>query len=179
MRIPLLLLGSLLLLAPACRGDGVEDWVTASTEVESVALTAAEPHFERRVLLVARARPDTGAKMSRVDLTFKTEQRWERPASGGSEVHPWFRVRLVDERDGQVLDEGIIIFGEERTPDSLTVWLKRNEEEFSQFEGTYRFVLDRQGPPSAGTIHVNWSGVGEALTDADHLERVEVILSQP
>ena len=179
MRIPLLLLGSLLLLTPACDPGVVEDWVTASTQVEAVALTAAEPHFERRVHLVARARPDTGAKMSRVDLTFKTEPRWERPASGGSEVHPWFRVRLVDEQDGQVLDEGITVFGEGGTPDSLTVWIKRNEEEFSQFEGTYRLVLDRQGPPSAGTVHVNWSGVGEALTDGDHLERVEVILTQP
>ncbi|RKH02541.1 hypothetical protein D7V97_27780 [Corallococcus sp. CA053C] len=153
--------------------------MTASTEVEAVALTAAEPHFERRLRVEARAKPDTGAKMSRVDFSFKTEPRWEEPASGGSEVHPWYRVRFVDEGDGQVRDEGVIIFGEGHTPDSLNVWLKKNEEEFSRFEATYRLELDRQGPPSAGILHVTWHAVGEVLTDADHLERVEVILTQP
>src|SRR4051812_42774943 len=69
LRIPLLLLGSLLLVTPAC-DPGVEDWVTVSTEVEAVALTATEPHFERRLRVEARARPDTGAKMSRVDVSI-------------------------------------------------------------------------------------------------------------
>ncbi|WP_147451027.1 hypothetical protein [Corallococcus llansteffanensis] len=178
MRIPLLLLGSLLLLTPAC--DTGSDWVTQSTEVESLALTPTEPHLERRLHVVARARPDTGAKISVLHITFETEPRWERPEAGGSDVHPWYRVRLVDERDGQVVDERVTVFGEGSTPDSLSVGPDVDiEDEISRFEATYRLELDRQGPPSAGTLHVNWSVITEALTDADDLERVEVLLTQP
>lgn len=178
MRIPLLLLGSLLLLTPGC---GVDDAsVTQRTPSESFLLTPEAPHSERRVRIVARAKPDTEAKLSLLLIDFKTKPQWERPASGGSEVHPWFRVRLVDERDGRVVEEHTTVVDAWDTSDQVSMRPAVNvEEEVSRFEATYRLEFDRQGPPSDGNLHVLWSSVTEVLTDGDHPNHIEVLMLQP
>ncbi|RKH46742.1 hypothetical protein [Corallococcus sicarius] len=178
MRIPLLLLGSLLLLTPGC---GVDDIVVAQrTPGEMFLLTPENPHSERRVQIVARAKPDTEAKLSLLSIDFKTQPHWERPASGGSEVHPWFRVRLVDEQDGQVVEEHTTVVDDWDTSEEVTLKPKVNvEEEVSRFERTYRLEFDRQGPPSDGTLYVQWSSDMEVLTDGDHPNHIEVLMLQP
>ncbi|RKH02543.1 hypothetical protein D7V97_27790 [Corallococcus sp. CA053C] len=178
MRSPLLLLGSLLLLTPACGVDDIA--ITQRTPVESILMTATESHSERRVHIVARAKPDTEAKLSLLSIHFNAQPNWLQSESGGSEVLPWFRVRLVDERDGQVVQERSTVVEDVASPETLDLGPAVNtEDEVALFEGTYRIEFDRQGPPSGGTVHVLWGAVTEVQTDGDHPERVEVLMTKP
>lgn len=185
MRIPIpscvrqLLPAALLLLTPACLS--MNSWAEKDSETESLTLTPAESHAEARLHVVAAPRAGKRAKLSSINLNVDMEQSWQPQETDVPAVQPWYRVRLVDERDGHVAAEDILALTE---PNKMYLVGLRPEvglgdKEIERFEATYRLEFDRQGPPSEGPIQIGWKAHLSALTHEDDVKDIEVTLAKP
>lgn len=168
-----LLLGGLLLLTSACPGSN--DWVERNGPNGSLTLTPTEPQARVRMHVMIAARKGTGAKLSRLYLGFSAEPRWQLSETDSMEVHPWYRLRLVDERDEQVQDQSSFIIDVPRPVGDVTLSPNTDlVDDIERFEATYRLELERQGAPSEGTIEVDWKSELSALTDSGDVDDFEV-----
>ncbi|MBN9682639.1 MULTISPECIES: hypothetical protein [unclassified Corallococcus] len=104
MRTALLLLT---LTVSACVPE--RDWVMEEGPAESVTLTTSTPSARPRLRVQAAGRTGSGVEVSLVGVSFVVEPRWELPAETSTETQPWHRVRIVDERDDQVLAEHVFV----------------------------------------------------------------------
>lgn len=167
------------MLTPACLR--LEDWAEKDTETESLTLTPTESHAEAQLRVVAAPRAGKRAKLSFIHLGFDMEQSWQPQGTDVPAVHPWYRVRLVDERDGHVAAEDIIVFVEAHAiyPVGLRPEVGLGDKEAERFEATYRLEFDRQGPPSEGPIQIGWKAHLSAMTYEDDVKDIEVTLAKP
>lgn len=172
-----LLLGGLLLLTSACPGPS--EWLDQSGPAGSLTLTPADPQARLRLHVAVSARKGSGAKISSLYVGFMAEPRWQLSETDSEEVHPWYRARLVDEHDEQVVDESSFIIDEARPLGKMTLSPHLDvDDDIERFEGTYRLELERQGAPSEGAIPVDWKTEISALTGAGHAEDLEVTFTQ-
>ncbi|CAM3207093.1 hypothetical protein G4177_34330 [Corallococcus sp. ZKHCc1 1396] len=173
----LLLLGGLVLMTSAC--GGLDTLVEMQPPDESLELSASEPVAVRRVRMVAAGKPGTGTKVASRELTFVFSRYWVRPPADGSEVvYPWYRLRIVDERDGHVEDEDVIAFGPGSSESKVYLTPRLGPEDpADRFDVTYRLEFERQGPPSVGTIRVSWETFGSVMSDGDE-DDVELTVTQ-
>ncbi|RYZ39465.1 MAG: hypothetical protein EOO72_09115 [Myxococcaceae bacterium] len=164
-------------MTSAC--GGLDTLVEMQPPDESLELSASEPVAVRRVRMVAAGKPGTGAKVASRDLTFVFSRSWGRPPADGSEVvYPWYRLRVVDERDGHVEDEDVIAFGAGSSEGNVYLTPRPGREDpADRLDVTYRLEFERQGPPSGGTVRVSWETLSSVMTDGD-VDDVEITVTQ-
>jgi len=176
--LPLARLAALALLVTGCpsRDNG---WVEAATPPEATVLTASEPRVQRRVQV--RAAPEPGEKLefSMLNLGIETTRlAWSLPDGNIPQVHPWLRVRVFDERDERLVKEHVLVFDR---PEPTLPWPLSFGPDLPkplrEFEATYRIEFERQGPPSEGTIQVDWRLEGSALTPYPDMKHLQLTLT--
>ncbi|WP_164010641.1 hypothetical protein [Pyxidicoccus trucidator] len=166
------------LLTTACRPGYDQVEAPASAETTTV-LSPSEPLLERR--LHVRVAPKPGEKLEFLQLNFfieLTRLSWDVPEGAIPEVHPWFRVRVFDERDGLMVDEHVLIVAGPETPPGWPLSFGPELDEKARvFENTYRIEFERQGPPSEGTLQVDWKPGATALTSIPDMEHLQFSLT--
>ncbi|WP_223637917.1 hypothetical protein [Corallococcus sp. EGB] len=172
-----LLLGGLLLLPSACLIAPAS--MSRTGPAGAFSLTPANTRTRLRMHMVVAARKGTGAKISGLNVGFSAEPRWQLSGTDSGEVHPWYRARLVDERDEQVLDESSVIFDVPRPVGMVPLSPHINlDDDTERFEATYRLEFERQGTPSEGTIEVNWSSEVSMSTLSSDMRDFEITFTR-
>ncbi|RYZ38578.1 MAG: hypothetical protein EOO71_23405 [Myxococcaceae bacterium] len=174
----LLLLAGLVLMLPACEDFNSFEELRRPTEL--IELGANEPVVIRRLRLVAAGKPGTHAKVSWPYLSATVSRFWTRSDEGGAEaVHPWMRVRLVDEADGNILGEDVVAFDAHGSVrDAHLANSTGRDDEAERFDVTYRLEFERQGPPSDGVIRLTWEAHASVSSSGDR-DEVEFTVTQP
>ncbi|WP_147446793.1 hypothetical protein [Corallococcus sp. CA047B] len=175
-----LLLGGLALMTPAC-GEDYDTYVELREPSGMHELSASEPVGSRRFRMVAAAKPDTRAKVAWPYLSLNVGRRWSNPdASSAEVVYPWLRVRLVDESDGAVLDEDVVVFDEQGLPREENLANSPGRDDRAErFDVTYRLEFERQGTPSDGVIKVFWNTYASVSSSGDRDEVEFTVTEQP
>lgn len=201
-----LLLGCLLLLA-ACQSYAPAEPV--SLEGQAVQLTARVVQRSRRMALKVTAKeaatptpeplpeegqeeePPVAAKdieFELVSLSFQVHHGWRNLSGKETAVRPWFRVRLVDERDDRIVAERTVLAGDDRS-DVHPIVLGAPPLEVCRFtkrcEATFRLEFERQElklgsqePPSESTLNSTWSATANAQASNADGDRLAVTLSE-
>jgi hypothetical protein len=172
-----LLLASLALLASACDGDV---FASAELDVQTARLTAEAPRFEQRILLSVHPKPGKKVEFGHVSGWCRMEAlRWQAPEGETAGSPPWFRFRLVDERDGSIRSENVVLLGREAPPATYDrgVFRACDGKDLRSCEGTFRLELERQVPPAGGVVEVDWKMSTEALVSEFEEDELEVRLT--
>ncbi|MCE9669913.1 hypothetical protein LY474_19120 [Myxococcus stipitatus] len=169
---------ALTLLTTACPGDD-HGWVEASTPPETMVLSPSEPRVQRRVQVRVAPKPGEKLEFSLLNLGIEaTRLAWSTPGENIPEVHPWLRVRVFDERDERLVKEHVLVFDR---PELTLPWPLAFGPDLPkplrEFEATYRIEFERQGPPSDGTIQVDWRLDGSALTPYPDMKHLQLTLT--
>lgn len=167
---------SLALLMCACDTPGfVED----STEEASLTLDTAQPHAVRRLRLRGETRKGARAKFSRVELNVYSTVDWVPDEGARTDVLPWYRIRLVDDRDGRVHSEDVVRVQPNIHYGSLNVSADEAlEASATTVDTSFRLELDRQGAPSEGTFDVTWKANATLLMDDGAPEDIQFIVTE-
>ncbi|WNG14207.1 hypothetical protein [Cystobacter fuscus] len=179
-----LLLGGLTLMMAACTPPDLDISATpAEIESEEISLTSAAPKVAQRLVLVASVKEGTKVRIGSAWLSLSVSHGWKQPTDDTAEVIPWFRIRIVNERDGSVHAERSILPNDIYAPNPMTFYglddhgvCRRAEE---RCEVPIRIELERQGPPSEGTVDVRWKATGYANADEAEGSNLEVRLVRP
>lgn len=173
------LLGLALMVA-ACTPPPLPDTSVAPVETESeeISLTPSTPRVEQRLILVASVKEGKKARIGNASLMLAVSHRWKDPRGDTSETIPWFRVRLVDERDGSIYEEKTALVGNE------TGGLMLYDHPLCQLaekrcEVPFRIEIEWQGLPAEGTMNVRWKATGRANAHATEGSDIEVLLVRP
>jgi hypothetical protein len=166
------------LLTCACPGpDSLS--LEAFTPKSTLTLDAAQPHAERLLHLRTEVAPGKKVTFSEPRFSVDSSVRWDSRQAERSDVVPWYRVRLVDPRDGRVYDERVLVlaplssYGYIGLGASLPL-----EGPTRDMDVSVRLEFDRQGPPSEGTLSVEWMFYGAVSTDASSREGLQLTLSE-
>jgi hypothetical protein len=181
--LPYLLSSSLTLMVAACIPDPVLDVSVTPVEIESeeLLLTPAAPRLEQRLILVVSAKEGKKVRIGSASLWLTVSQVWKGPQDGTSEVTPWFRTRIVDERDGSVYAERAFL-ADTQAPSAPILYsfdnplCQRVEE---RCEVPFRIEIEWQGSPAKGTVDVRWKATGHANADGVEGSDLEVRLVRP
>ncbi|WP_224250153.1 hypothetical protein [Hyalangium gracile] len=123
-----------------------------------------------------------------ISLSFEVHHRWKNLSEKEMAVRPWFRVRVVDERDKRIVAERAVMVGDSR--DAVHPLVLGNPPiEVCRFtrrcEATFRLEFERQElelvsqePPSESTLSSTWSVIANAQASNADGERLDVTLSE-
>lgn len=180
----ILLLGGLTLLVTACPSSNISGTAQASTRFQSegVSLTPTAPRAEQRLALVASVKEGQQVVLSSTGMSLQVQFLWSGLDGSASLVNPWLRLKLVEEREGGFVGEEIFLARETRLSSaavSFAFYLPNSascQQDGRECAATYRFELERQGPPAQGTVDVKWEATGYAVGDGGAGEDIEVHL---
>ncbi|OJH37388.1 hypothetical protein [Cystobacter ferrugineus] len=180
--VPHLRLLGLSLMVAACAPPTPSDISATPAEIESeeVSLTPSAPRVEQRFILVASVKEGKKVRIGNASLALAVSYLWKAPQGGNSEIIPWFRVRIVDERDGSVHEERTTLANQASsgwTFYGLNHLLCQMAEE--RCEVPFRIEIDWQGPPAEGTMNVHWKATGYANAYDAEGSDIEVLLVRP
>ncbi|MCP3136453.1 hypothetical protein [Pyxidicoccus xibeiensis] len=169
------LLGSLALLT-ACGGNV---FAQAELDIQTARLTAEAPRFEQRFQLSVHPKKGEKVEFGPVSGWCRMEAlRWQAPEGETAAAPPWFRFRLVDERDGSIQEETVVLLGAETAPATYDHGIfSACDKDIRSCEGTFRLELERQVPPAGGVVEVDWKMSTEALVSEYEDDELDVRLT--
>jgi hypothetical protein len=180
--LPHLRLLGLTLMVAACAPDLDISATPVEIESEEVSLTPSAPRVEQRLLLVASVKKGKKVRIGNASLSLSVSHVWKGPQDGTSELTPWFRVRIVDERDGSIYEERSILVNDIHAPNPLTFYGLEHplcQQAEGRCEVPFRIEMDWQGPPAQGTVDVRWKATGYANADEAEGSHLELRLIRP
>ncbi|WP_342380008.1 hypothetical protein NVS55_10630 [Myxococcus stipitatus] len=163
-RLPRILGLVLALLSTGCPLLGSSVSGDTKTGPDQTTLSPSDPiHRQRVKLFVGPKKRFDQVSVYHASLSIEMRAiRWKPPTGQGAPVLPWFRVRIIDEADGRLVEERTYVFENPRGADTLQFGGSpfymdvTPEDEPPRFEATYVVEFERQGPPSEGPIDVTW-----------------------
>ncbi|MFY0523683.1 hypothetical protein ACN28I_11020 [Archangium gephyra] len=132
-----------------------------------VVLGVSSPTARRQIALDVRPANEEGGDIHSVSLDFNIE-----PSLRGvdSEEHgrPWLRARVLQASDGLLVTESLWVLGEPGVEGHLSTIPLPGCTGKERCEAAYVLELERQGPPTAGELHLTWSTYARLVwTDPD------------
>lgn len=154
---------------------GSEVEANTKTGAAITLLSPTEPIYRHRVQLhVGPRKRGDSVRVHGVSLSIHVLSLGWKPAEGTTPpVLPWFRLRIFDEVDGRLLYELPVVFDRShitnpekhiRASHYLDV---SPEKPLKQVDRSFLLEFARQGPPSDGTIDVNWELSSYGFADGD------------
>ncbi|QSQ23568.1 hypothetical protein JY651_00865 [Pyxidicoccus parkwayensis] len=146
-------LGGLSLMTTACENDV---YLTTTAPRGVFTLTPEAPRIERHLRVSLLPRFGERVKVRSLSVYVDAAWEWRRAEGETARVEPWLRYLLVDPRNGTVHLERSVVMRATSSPSS-TGTLSDIAVECENTRGCeldYLFILERQGPPSEGTVDV-------------------------
>ncbi|WNG14205.1 hypothetical protein [Cystobacter fuscus] len=177
--LPHLLSSSLSLMVAACHPGYTVPAPHSQVESVVMSLPPSAPRVEQRIVLVVAPKEGKKMRLEYASLSLDVDYSWQGLKSDTSESTPWFRVRIVDERDGSIYAERA------NDLDTLRPLMRiyRLDHPLCQqaeerCEVPFRIELERQGPPAQGILNVHWKATGSALVHETEVSNIEVRLRE-
>ncbi|OJT18747.1 hypothetical protein BO221_39110 [Archangium sp. Cb G35] len=132
-----------------------------------VVLGASSPTARRQITVDVRPANEERGDIQSLSLDFSIKPSLQ---GVGSEEHgrPWLRARVLQASDGLVVTESLWVLGEPGFEGYLNGIYIPGCTRKEHCEAAYVLELERQGPPTAGELHLTWRTQARLIwTDPD------------